>query len=168
MSITHTMKQNYDLEQNEIKTGLQQKFTPKRVASISSNHAVPPKQSTSSISSIDSGVFTICNPSRLEGNVFESRTTQAESPSYTRHSYLDLRQLSFRDRFHLARLHYVTLPNGIRLLAVLFCFCMFAYVARTTFEEFIHRGTIVHLEYQSPNTSMPPAITICTHCVLCK
>ena len=164
------MKQVYNLD--DIENNVEQKSSKpmeKQATFSLSNHSISSKSSTSSISSMDSGVFTICNPSKLKAIIPMSQTIQATQPlTYTRHSNLDVRPLSFKERCHLARLRYLNIGNVIRLVAITFCLAVFSYIAKTTLKEFLHHGTIVHLDYRSPNITMPPAITVCSSCVLCE
>ena len=162
------MKQTYEVDQIEKSDIKADSASQVPQTFSSSSYSASSKCFTSSVSSVDSGVFTICSPSKLESSIFMSQSIQpTEWPSYARHSYLDLRPLTLKERFHLARVHYVTVPNGIRLLAILVCLGLFVFVARTTLHDFIRHGTVVHLKFKPPNKSMPPAITICTHCITC-
>lgn len=68
----------------------------------------------------------------------------------------------------LPRTNSVSLSDGIRLATVLFCLGWFIFNSYTILQEYTDHETIVYLDYQKPNISKPPAITICTHCVMCS
>ena len=133
----------------------------------------PSVPSLSSASS-ESDIFTVYQASRVapSSNAAGSRLVRrrvsmsCRPRGYTRHSNLEVRPLSWKERFSLARIHYLTIPNVVRCGIVLFCLCWFAFMAKTTLIEFNAHETIAFLEFQSPNTTKPPAITICTHAVL--
>lgn len=95
-------------------------------------------------------------------------SSSMDSVSYVKHSNLDVRELTFAERVHLARLHYLTIRNGIRLALVLFCLGWFIYNAYTILKEYTEYGTVVYMEYRQPKFTGPPAISICTHCILCS
>jgi len=149
---------------------------------VSASRKVP-HQSTDSteqeieLSQIDSQAkqLNIQQPiERLENNVElgtnESTSTlelSTQPVSYSRHCNLDVRALSLQESVHLARIHYLTIPNVIRLALVVFCLGWFIFNSVTILSEYLEYGTVVNLEFQPPKITQPPAISICTHCILC-
>lgn len=112
----------------------------------------------SSTSSLDSGVFTIQCTSPKEDNASKS------SSKFTRHTYLDVKPLSWKEKFYLARIRYLKISNGIRFIIVALCLSIFGYFASTTLSSLYE--TVVHLDSKPPTKTLPPAISICTHCGL--
>lgn len=112
---------------------------------------------SSSTSSLDSGVFTIQFSSPEEDHT-------NRSPKFTRHrfTYLDVKPLSWKEKLYLARIRYLTISNGIRFIIVALCLGTFGYFACTTLSSLYE--TVVHLESKPPTQTLPPAISICTHC----
>lgn len=108
---------------------------------------------SSSTSSLDSGVYTIqCNSSSVD----------LKSYKFTRHTYLDVKPLSWKEKFYLARIRYLNISNGIRFIVVALCLSTFGYFVSTTLSSLYE--TVVHLESKPPTQTLPPAISICTHC----
>lgn len=77
-------------------------------------------------------------------------------------------QLSAKEREQQAQLQYVTIANGIRFIILLICVAWCLFTSCIIIAEYWNYDTIVYLDYPQPSISKPPAITICTHCVLCS
>lgn len=100
---------------------------------------------------------------------YTTKEPNSRHPScFPRHTNLDLlmRPPTWTERLNLARLRYVTFANILRSISITFCIFWFIFVATLTFQDYLHHDTIVYLNFQSPNTSLPPAITICSHNIL--
>ena len=87
---------------------------------------------------------------------------------YNKHSYLDLNHLSIGEQLRLRWLHKTKWSNAIRCGIVIFCLLWFAINGCTILKDYLRRESLVFLEYNRPENTRPPGITICTHCVLCK
>lgn len=131
------------------------------------------KQSTSDLSSpssssSNSDIFAISqsSPSSSDSTATLSAVQVPHLLGYTRHNNLDVWPLSIKERLRLARVHYVTFPNAIRLCTILFCLCWFIFVSVQTLRDYIGHSTIVKLTYLDPDTTKPPAISVCSHSVL--
>ena len=72
------------------------------------------------------------------------------------------------DKLHWTPLQYVTYRNALRWVIILFCLYWFIVNSRIILREFNDHDTLVFLDYQPPNVSKPPAVTVCSHCILCS
>ena len=92
-----------------------------------------------------------------------SASVYSSPQGYIKHSNLDVHALSLAEQLRLARIHFFTVPNGIRIALVLFCLGWFIFNAVTIFQEYLTFETLVYMEYRPPKYTLPPAISICTH-----
>lgn len=84
-----------------------------------------------------------------------------------KHTNLDTKPLTIRERFRLVRIRYLNLPNSIRLALVLLCITLYGYVTESFLSNVDRQDTQILVKYAEPRITLPPAFTICTHCVLC-
>lgn len=130
------------------------------------------QEKSSEIASINASSDEFSNstlPQTFSSTLSTAKKSSSRHPScYPRHTNLDslMRPLTWTERFNLSRLRYVTIANILRSISVTFCIFWFLFVASLTVQDYLHHDTIVYLNYQTPNTSSPPAITICSHNIL--
>ncbi|KAI2805275.1 hypothetical protein BLOT_004269 [Blomia tropicalis] len=114
----------------------------------------------------ETSIYTISN-SYNEKNIKDDIET-VQLKIYTKHTNLDTLPLTFFERIHLARIHYFTIINCVRLFFVVFCFVWFVFSSTKILKDYSAFDTDVFVEYQNPDRTHPPAVTICTHCLLCS
>jgi len=138
--------------------------------------------SCSSVSNSESSddVFYVYNPATPDAFPDKIESSEPEWPRVRqstlstlpnglkkKHCNLDTKQLSLSEKLRLLRIHYVNVSNIIRVILVTICISLFAYQAKTIVEQYTKFETSIVMESVKPNWTQPPAITICTHCVLC-
>lgn len=122
---------------------------------------------TSQSSETASDIFYIYAPEKNSVLYSETNAKSAGDGSgsrpkpYVKHDNLDTKKLNFRQRLRLSRVHFMQKSNLIRILFILFCLGWFVYNATVVLKQFLVFDTIVYMEYLSPNSTNPPAITIC-------
>ena len=87
---------------------------------------------------------------------------------YVKHCNLDLKPLSLSEQLHMIRLYYLTVPKCIYLVTVMTCLAWFVFNMVNVAKEYREHNSIVVVEFKSPDTTKPPAITFCTQCLLCQ
>jgi len=124
---------------------------------------------TSPSKSLQQQAVTIAEIESISSSVREASHSRYWGPvCYIKHRNLDVKPLTFIERFRLARIHYFSVANAIRLTLILFFLWWFLYNAATILSDFEEHNNMIYLDFMPPNKSRPPAITICTHCVLCS
>src|SRR6218665_1782775 len=74
---------------------------------------------------------------------------------------------NFKANYQEFKCRILTIRNAFRLVAYILClFYCFRY-AYSILSQYAHFETIVTLEYRSPQKTLVPAISICSHCILC-
>ena len=111
-------------------------------------------------------VFTIFDPTRIGTKRSSIRILQTATT--VNESFDSSLSHTLTERLRYARRRYAKLGVGIRLVTIAICFIWFLVNSIIIWDEYVQNDTKIFLEYQTPNTSYPPAITICTHCILCE
>lgn len=63
---------------------------------------------------------------------------------------------------------YFNLSNIVYFLVILACLLWCSFNIYSVLHEYLNHNTIVFLEFYSPKETRPPAISICTQCILCS
>lgn len=87
---------------------------------------------------------------------------------YTKHSALAVSELSFKQQVNLRWKHTKKWSNMIRCGMIIFCLGWFVFNSVTILLDYWRHDSMIFLQYKRPDKTVPPGITICTHCVLCK
>ena len=127
------------------------------------------KKLSTALASQGSEVHKLAQETKKRPKLSSNSSFNSNPGNIAKHSNLDtLQGLKLSDQFRLAIIRYLNISNGIRLALLLFCLGYFLYNAFTIYKEYSNFDTIIYLEYRQPNNTYPPAITVCTHCLLCK
>lgn len=93
-------------------------------------------------------------------------STSSEPSEYTKHNYHDLKPLTFTEQLRLICFHYVTWSNILRYFSIVFCVLWFLFNAYHLTRDYFELTS--KLDFIPSNTSRPPAVSICTQCLLCN
>lgn len=127
------------------------------------------KKLSTALASQGSEVHKLAQETKKRPKLSSNSSFNSNPGNIAKHSNLDtLQGLKLSDQFRLAIIRYLNISNGIRLALLLFCLGYFLYNAFTIYKEYSNFDTIIYLEYRQPNNTYPPAITVCTHCLLCN
>lgn len=106
------------------------------------------------------------NPSKIFS--ISNRENEVDRILYPRHTNLDAQQLSLPQRLHLTRIRYSTPKIAARNAFILFCFGWFLFSSILLLVQYMSFETVVYIEYENPTHTVPPAFSICTHCIYCS
>lgn len=83
------------------------------------------------------------------------------------HSNLEVGHLTVRQQTRLACIYYANWRHLLRGVIILGAIAWFGFNAFMVIEDFLSSQTVVYLEYQKPDVTMPPAVSICVVCRSC-
>lgn len=133
-------------------------------SNISSNFSTNSEDSTLVISCVSSNENTV-NFELTE--VIETAISTSSRLPVSKHTNLDSKPLTLYEQIHLIRIYYLTVPNVIRCITILICIILFGYILYSILTNYYRRNIVVVIDYNTPNTSVSPAFSFCTECVLC-
>lgn len=112
-------------------------------------------------------VVEVEEASGSSGHQINLPSTTSEPSEYLKHTYFDLKPLTFGEQLRLLRLYYLGWANVLHLLSVLLCLIWFAINAYHVSKDYFQLNSVVVIEYLPSDTTRPPAVSICTQCLLC-
>ncbi len=98
---------------------------------------------------------------------FNLPSTSSEPSEYTKHNFTDLKPLTFFEQLRLLSLYYLSWSNVLRYVSILLCVIWFVFNAYHVSKDYLQLNSLVVIDFMPSDTSRPPAVSICTQCLLC-
>lgn len=116
-----------------------------------------------------SDIFYIYDEQWTSGSLTNQETAKdiMKESTLMHHSNLEVSQLTARQQTRLACIYYCNWRFIIRGLVLMAALAWFIFNVYKVFADFISSDTVVYLEYQKPDLTLPPAVSVCVACQSC-